>query len=84
MSNYDDGGPAFPTDMRQFENGTWFDQIVDGRSGMSLRDWFAGQALVGMLAHGKWPPQDIPSQAYAAADAMLAERKNVDAAKEAG
>jgi hypothetical protein len=33
----DDGGPAFPSDSDTY-NGT-------GLCGMSLRDWFAGQAL---------------------------------------
>lgn len=36
-----DGGPAFPQIGRMFPV-----------SGMSLRDWFAGQALSGLLASG--------------------------------
>ena len=42
--------------------------------GMTLRDWFAGQALAGMLADPHWP--DIPHVAklsYQFADAMIAE-----------
>jgi len=35
-----DGGPAFP--YGDYNNG--------GEAGMTLRDWFAGQALVGELA----------------------------------
>ncbi len=45
---------------------------------MTLRDWFAGQALVGILADGamvRKPPSDIAKMAYVFADAMLAERE---------
>ena len=41
-----DGGPAFPTPDTHHPDG----QIQYGANGMSLRDWFAGQALVGMLS----------------------------------
>lgn len=44
--------------------------------GMTLRDWFAGQALAGLAAS----PMDMPAEAYgltayAIADAMLAARE---------
>ena len=45
---------------------------------MTLRDWFAGQAMASMLAHGDtggWKP--LADKAYAAADAMLAGRKMI-------
>lgn len=43
--------------------------------GMSLRDWFAGQALAGLLAHASGDdPHKAPGYAYALADKMLAER----------
>ncbi len=55
---------------------------VDEAPGMSLRDWFAGQALAGMI--GANGPGDTPwaqdphtlvaATAYALADAMIAER----------
>ena len=62
-----DGGPAFPT-----QNGTRNDP------GMSLRDWFAGQALMSMLS----TPDTISDSTYPLAallsyrfaDAMLAAR----------
>jgi hypothetical protein len=45
---------------------------------MALRDWFAGQALVVIGAHGRIgdapPSASIASMAYQVADAMLAER----------
>jgi hypothetical protein len=67
MSKKQDGGPAFPA-----EHGL-------SKSGMSLRDWFAGQALVGLAreisdditVHRR---NGIASDAYELADAMLAER----------
>jgi len=47
MSNIDDGGPAFPRASAATPSGI----VVDtGAPGMSLRDWFAGQALAGDLA----------------------------------
>lgn len=38
------GGSAFPSTQDQWER---------GMEGMTLRDWFAGQALAGMLADSK-------------------------------
>jgi hypothetical protein len=47
--------------------------------GMSMRDWFAGQALAGLLGgpQGGGAPniERIVMSAYAIADAMLAERE---------
>lgn len=68
-----DGGPAFPTaEVRDLDgNVKW----TPGW-GMSLRDWFAGQALAGILAdHTTNPTTDAAAgHAYRFADAMLAER----------
>ena len=70
MSKQNDGGPAYPLGMD-----------TNGRcDGMSLRDYFAGQALAGMLAYGG-RPSDFGERAatcYALADAMLAERNKND------
>ena len=65
-----DGGRAFPACNEANVNGTM---------GMSLRDWFAGQALAGIMASGL--PNDVESPelsraAYLVADAMLAARSN--------
>ena len=38
-----DGGPAFPVASRAIGNSDVFD--IGGESGMSLRDWFAGQII---------------------------------------
>lgn len=69
MSKTNNGGPAFPFPVAHGSNAP---------KGMSLRDWFAGQALAGMCAHqdtwGLGVPQ-IAEAAFALADAMLAERE---------
>lgn len=69
MKEPTDGGPAFPF--------TWA-----GQEGMSLRDWFAGQALpglIGLMAVATKIPDDVEQvtakAAYALADAMLKERE---------
>ena len=63
-----DGGPAFPTVAK----------IEGGYIGMSLRDYFAGMALQGMLTLGPIAGQDhIESQVqhcWRLADAMLKQR----------
>lgn len=45
-----DGGPAFPR-TRSTEYLSNSSARIESVGGMSLRDWFAGQALVGLLAH---------------------------------
>ena len=47
-------------------------------SDMTLCDWFAGQALAGMAAHPnsmKGTKQETSGDAYAVADAMIAEKR---------
>jgi hypothetical protein len=52
--------------------------------GMTLRDWFAGQALAGLLA-GQYAAtshynlSEVPDEAYRIADAMLLARKGGEA-----
>lgn len=68
----DDGGQAFPA----------ADPGMNGTYGMTLRDWFAGQALAGVVercaADTLMPGEDIEHlfarRAYQVADAMLAAR----------
>ncbi len=81
MSTDPTGGPAFPHgplgDTMHGEDGRVWHQY-QASVGMTLRDWFAGQALVGILADGamvRKPPSDIAKMAYVFADAMLAERE---------
>lgn len=71
MNKIYDGGPAFPAHS----------DIIGHTEGMTLRDYFAGQALAGLCANndGLIPichyPDKMSQLAYAAADAMLAVRK---------
>jgi len=67
------GGPAFPAHH--------FD-LAEGEHGMTLRDWFAGKAMQGMLANPKLQEQIlkagqswIEESAWAVADAMLKARE---------
>lgn len=58
----------------------------DSHSGMTLRDWFAGQALIGVtrtrMPAGTEQIEDIlAAVAYKIADAMLKERER-DASKQ--
>jgi hypothetical protein len=49
------------------------------QDGMSLRDWFAGQALNGRLADGTdKDAQLVAEEAYAYAQAMLVERQKYE------
>lgn len=72
MSNeQQDGGPAYPTADIRYANGS----IQYGKSGMALRDWFAGQALAGIAeSSSKVTSIVIATQCYLLADAMLVAR----------
>lgn len=72
-----DGGPAFPIADTVHSNG----QVQYGTSGMSLRDYFAGQALIGVVLAplgqgGRITYSGTATDAYAYADAMLAARES--------
>ena len=62
----DDGGAAFPSSNDEAVQYNWINY------GMSLRDWFAGQALSNYASD--YPAKEAARLAYADADAMLAER----------
>lgn len=64
------GGPAFPGVMNA--RGM---HVEDPYVGMSLRDWFAGQALAGLCGGTTTATSTIVSEAYRVADAMLAARR---------
>jgi len=80
MSTTNDGGPAFPrphsSDSADRAYGRCNQELA--QPGMSLRDWFAGQALVGLLSDGA-SAKVAACSAYAAADAMLAQRERPQA-----
>lgn len=47
----DDGGPAFPAQLI-CSDGMGVERVRESYSGMTLRDWFAGQALAGIRSGG--------------------------------
>jgi hypothetical protein len=89
----DDGGPAFPVigigpplqyfdvnDPKKEMHTIPGSERASVSGGMSLRDWFAGQALAGLFANVHTPPRAFSTDsaivaAYLAADMMLEERK---------
>lgn len=73
MAKIDDGGPAFPMTAVYDQEGRG---IMEGASGMSLRDWFAGQALPQCMKDLKLDSDKNKAlAAYQMADAMLVARK---------
>lgn len=74
----EDGGRAFPFHELSQEEAAALGGVRAQHLGMSLRDWFAGQALGGMLADPATLAgcPKVAAAAYDYADAMLAERKN--------
>jgi len=75
-----DGGPAFSRTGYECANGDW----VVPRNGMTLRDWFAGQALAGFTANPRMIDSRSPATleivsewSFEAADAMIKARKEV-------
>jgi hypothetical protein len=75
MSAPNDGGSAFPHPGYHGVDGKFVDVP---HVGMTLRDWFAGQALAGFCANpvgiSNWSPDGIAQDAYKIADSMLVER----------
>ena len=71
-----DGGPAFPVPVATPFGDGWM-----AIGGMTLRDWFAGQALVGWIASTRdpeasaWDATWWARKAYETADAMLKARE---------
>jgi len=66
------GGPAFPTLFIEPNYGS-------GYAGMTMRDYFAGKALQGLLAsiqpNQLWSGDDVAVTCYRTADAMLKARE---------
>ena len=66
------GGPAFPVSIPGYGD--------NGCQGMSLRDWFAGMALLTLInksenRDGGYDPIAVAVGCYAIADAMLSQRE---------
>lgn len=69
-----DGGSAFPSEFYETEHGDRVEAFA-GTRGMTLRDWFAGQAIytLSQKTHG-YDPGWMAKACYEVADAMIAER----------
>jgi hypothetical protein len=64
----DTSGPAYPHAVPE--------NFTLAAPGKTLRDWFAGQALIGLLATQRdCSGREIASDAYTMADHMLEARK---------
>lgn len=77
--NEKNGGAAFPSQPVMEMSQSHFAQPIYHRAdGMSLRDYFAGNALIGLCANDRWNAtnqvESVVRSAYELADAMLAER----------
>lgn len=70
-SERNDGGQVFPVSVTYSPHSG----VVNGFTGMTLRDWFAGQALAGLMANLHCAGNEASVlKAYKIADAMLLER----------
>ena len=74
-----DGGPAFPVTQSQSCPSCHIGMIQHD-TGMTLRDWFAGNAMKGIVISeridgGNLLGSKIAKTAYRLADAMIAERE---------
>jgi len=80
VNKHNDGGPAHPHGQQIIRVDTYLGRESDVSDefypGMSLRDYFAGQALAGMRAKPYFDQsaEKTADLAYADADAMIAAR----------
>lgn len=76
--NIDDGGPAFSGGLFEPQHGGSNDR-EPWNAGMSMRQYYAGQALVGLLSNDQMTAihtvQEMSSVAISAADALIAALK---------
>lgn len=69
----DDGGLVFPELLKAGE-------VAKSVGGLSLRDWFAGQALISIADDCGMADAEIAERCYARADAMIEHRAALFAA----
>lgn len=75
---HNDGGPAFPGAYRAYPHNGPAEGVIVADGGMSLRDWFAGQAIYSCLDGRTFKMKavdTVASECYRLADAMLEARK---------
>lgn len=78
----DDGGRAFPraaSEGQIFIEGSVKNLDIAPQAGMSLRDWYAGQALRGLVTTGIAPTDGVIAGwsvlSFKISDAMIAEKR---------
>jgi hypothetical protein len=85
VSEKDDGGPVFPCGVPQKPRYPGHLPQLIPSTGMSLRHWFAGQALAGLCGQiDMWNASKrdidlVAAQSFEIADAMLADRAGTEA-----
>lgn len=97
MSKIDDGGPMFPPSsvVHEWEDGKGEHREIETTHGISLRDFFAGLAMVSYeiadtlqdvtaSADDRGGVRHISAEAYRQADAMIAHKRKSEAADEQG
>lgn len=72
MAKHDDGGPAYPASLEEWQSG-W--------GGMTLLDYFAGQALCHLVDEFKLT-EDLATRCYGIAEYMIAEKRRRETADE--
>lgn len=78
------GGAAFARPGSEWRNESGVTLFTGAQTGMTLRDYFAGQALAGIMACGTMMHAERAAAAnalvaYRTADAMIAKRDRRDA-----
>lgn len=90
MSDIKDGGSAFPQVISDYDDSTHKYMNVHSVGGMTLRDYFAAKAMLGLMTEPQWDKSEsmldllvyksdnfelsIALSAYKLADAMLKAR----------
>lgn len=74
MSARNNGGSAFPS---KFSLGTdgYGNEAFGIEQGMTLRDWFAGQALASWPVTDHSTAEELAAKCYGLADAFIAQRQ---------
>ena len=92
MNIFDHGGPAYPVEM-SYGSGIQTGPSSGMHVGMTMRQWYAGMALQGLLSAGEELPASLSSElvfsvvaklAFDQADAMIAHERRDAEAKEQG
>jgi hypothetical protein len=65
------------TEIRPLFDRDWEPDLPKTSPAMDLRDWYAGQAMVGLAKVGLWEGAEyVAEKAFKFADAMMAARKD--------